>query len=622
MISKLLVCSLSLILALSTTAFAQKPSAAPPTEEQRKAQQELEHKALALLDDIIKEGDAFKLAENRIQIKASSAYILWQYDEARARLLFRDVIASFANLLNNPPDAETPEEAKAFAGTKMLQGEILQMMATRDPRMAREFARATRMPNSQPGTDVNAVEEEAVQTDLGLATQIAERDPKLAVEIAEESLSKGLYYQQTAIISAVQAKDSDAAAKLAGEVMAKLRTEKLAEDGNARQVAVELLRIATMTPEKKDKATGTPLLDQAALRELTEMITAEAVRGGGNEDMLMSLPQVMPAIEKYSPARAAQLKQRIAKAGGGSDDTQQPEVVDPGVAEAEKYQPLMEKGSPDELLAAAAKVQPPMRDMFYQRAAEKLAENGDAEHARQLVNEKVQDADQRKSLLEKIDNAASLAEAEQGKIEQTHKMLAALRTNEERVQLLTQLAMGADAKGEKKVALRLLDEASGMISQRAKNINQLGAQLLVAHAYIQVDPSRSFAILEPIVDQLNELLGAATVLGGFFVDGLVRDDEIMLQMVITFLGLSGNEFSQYTADLSALARADFERTKNLVDKFQRDEVRITLRLILAQSILAPLPVPTNPATERTMVGEFNRPGFLYRKEARPTTAHG
>src|SRR5206468_1700071 len=97
-------------------------------------------------------------------------------------------------------------------------------------------------------------------------------------------------------------------------------------------------------------------------------------------------------------------------------------------------------------------------------------------------------------------------------------------------------------------------------------------------------------------------LGAATVLGGFFVDGLVRDDEIMLEMIVTLLGFSGNEFSQYTTDLSALARADFERTKNLVDKLQRDEVRIVLRLILAQSILAPLPVPTNLPNERTLVG--------------------
>src|SRR4051812_26005557 len=152
MFSKQLICSLALILTLSpSSAFAQKQEAPPQTEEQRKAQQELEHNALALLDDVIKEGDSFKQPENRIQIKASSAYILWQYDEVRARALFREVIESFADLLNNPPDPETLQAARMFGGTKMQQIEIMQMMAMRDPKLAREFLRATRTPGSQAG---------------------------------------------------------------------------------------------------------------------------------------------------------------------------------------------------------------------------------------------------------------------------------------------------------------------------------------------------------------------------------------------------------------------------------------------------------------------------------------
>src|SRR4051812_17938384 len=67
MISKQLIRSLALVFALSSAVYAQKPAASPLTEEQRKAQQELEHKALVLLDDVVKEGDSFKQAENRIQ---------------------------------------------------------------------------------------------------------------------------------------------------------------------------------------------------------------------------------------------------------------------------------------------------------------------------------------------------------------------------------------------------------------------------------------------------------------------------------------------------------------------------------------------------------------------------
>src|SRR5206468_9264330 len=125
------------------------------------------------------------------------------------------------------------------------------------------------------------------------------------------------------------------------------------------------------------------------------------------------------------------------------------------------------------------------------------------------------------------------------------KMLAALHTNEERVQLLAQLAIGANAKGERKIALKFLEDASSMINQRAKNVKQLGAQLAVAHAYVQIDPSRAFAILEPIVDQLNELIGAASVLYSFSSEEIVRDDEIMIRPLITLLGFAGGGVVQY-----------------------------------------------------------------------------
>src|ERR1043165_7988083 len=604
MISKTLVRSLALILALSQTAvFAQKPDAAPQpepqTEEQRKAQAELEKKALVLLDDIIKEGDTFKQPENRLQIKATAAYILWKYDETRARNLFREVTLSMADLLNNPPDGESPDSQRMFGGAKMLQGEIAQMMGTRDPRMAREFLRATRTRNSQSGKEGSPTEETDSQMDLTLAAQVAQSDPKLAIEIAEEYLSKGMPYQLLNVITELRAKDPDAAAKLADKMMTKLRAEKLSENENASQIAIGLLGLATEKQESKGQekenaaAAKTQLLDQAALRELAEMIAGEALRGSGNYQIMYSIRSMMPTIEKYAPARAAQMKQKLSKTMPGEEGEEGEDAEEPEARDVGDYRALLEKGSADDLLSAASKSPSPMREMYYQSAAIKLAASGDAEHARQIVNEKVKDAEQRKNMLTEIDKAVAMAEAAQGKVEQSRKLLAELHTNEERVQLLTQLAVGANTKGEKKVALKFLEEASTMINQRAKSSKQLGSQLAVAHAYAEIEPSRSFAILEPVIDQLNELLGAAVLLYGFSSEEFVRDDEVMLKPLVTILSFAGGGFIQYNGDLALLARADFERTKNLVDKFQRDEVRIMMRLNLAQSILAPMPDATS-----------------------------
>lgn len=594
MIPKYLVCLLFLLLAISTSILAQSPAATPQTEVQSKAQKELEQKALSLLDEVIKDSESFKHAENRIRIRASVAYILWRYDEARARILFREAIASLVDLLKEPADEDPAEARKTFEGPKQLRAEMLQMLAQRDARLARELLRATRSPASQAGNGRDGMEYSDRQADLNLATQIASSDPKLAAEIAQESLSKGFSYQLPGLVTAIREKDPEIAARLASDIMTKLRTEKLESNREARNIAISLLQAVTETPEADAKSSPknvTPLLDTTAVRELTEMVTAEALRSPAqNADMLSTLQTMMPVVEKYAPARVAQIRQKAPAevVVDEGDETEAAETV-----ELDKYQMLAEKGSTDELLSAAPNAPEGMREMLYQRVASKLMEDGDAEHARQTINEKVQDPAQRKRMLAQLDQISATTAAEQGKIEQTRKMLATLHTNEERVNLLTQLASGAAAKGQKKIALQLLEEARGMIGQRAKNINQLGAQLMVARAYAQLDPSRSLAILEPIVDQLNELLGAATVLGEFFSEELVRDDEIMLGPLSIFFNMSSNVFlQQYIGDVNALTRADFDRTKALVDRFQRDEIRTMMRLMLAQSILFPPPAPS------------------------------
>src|SRR5437763_12569885 len=130
MVSKQLVRFLILILLLPSYLFAQKPDATPPqTDEERKAQQELEHKALTLLDDIIKESDSFNHAENRIRVKAASANLLWKYDEARARAIFKDAMAAFIDLLKEQENEDPAERAKLFQSEKELRSEMLRMLA-------------------------------------------------------------------------------------------------------------------------------------------------------------------------------------------------------------------------------------------------------------------------------------------------------------------------------------------------------------------------------------------------------------------------------------------------------------------------------------------------------------
>jgi hypothetical protein len=95
-----IVSGFSLLLALGT--FAQTPDATPTataTDEQaQKEKAALEKKALGLLDQLIADASSLKLPENRIRLQITTADLLWDRSEARARTLFTQAAESVAEM--------------------------------------------------------------------------------------------------------------------------------------------------------------------------------------------------------------------------------------------------------------------------------------------------------------------------------------------------------------------------------------------------------------------------------------------------------------------------------------------------------------------------------------------
>src|SRR5215475_2707693 len=86
----------------STSADGQKP--ASPRRDQKesedvKAKREaLRKNALKLLDEVLLHLDVPKVPENRIRLEASTADVLWKYDEKPARALFKLATTQLADL--------------------------------------------------------------------------------------------------------------------------------------------------------------------------------------------------------------------------------------------------------------------------------------------------------------------------------------------------------------------------------------------------------------------------------------------------------------------------------------------------------------------------------------------
>ena len=110
-------------------------------------------------------------------------------------------------------------------------------------------------------------------------------------------------------------------------------------------------------------------------------------------------------------------------------------------------------------------------------------------------------------------------------------MLAELKTPEEKIEVLTNLAVGVAAKGDKKTAVALVEEARSIYSGRMKKRKNLSSVLQIGYAYSTVDPPQSFNMVESNLSFINDVIAAGILLDEFNELGSVDSDEVRLEVV-------------------------------------------------------------------------------------------
>jgi hypothetical protein len=240
-----------------------------------------------------------------------------------------------------------------------------------------------------------------------------------------------------------------------------------------------------------------------------------------------------------------------------------------------------------------------MQNRIYQQAAEKALAEGNVDRARQIANDHLA-AETRDSVLQKVDFQLTAKKVEAENMDQLRQTLANLSSDDERIDLLLQLAaqaqktaegqMPASAPpGDSKLALKFLGEAQRLTNRRATTYRQFDQQLRVADAFAALEPARSFDVLEPGIAQLNELLSAAALLSGFEVS-IFKDGELPLE---GGSGL-GDMLARYGQELANLAKIDFARAESSANKFQLPEPRLLSQLAIVRNVLGvPQVAPIN-----------------------------
>jgi hypothetical protein len=249
-------------------------------------------------------------------------------------------------------------------------------------------------------------------------------------------------------------------------------------------------------------------------------------------------------------------------------------------------------------MQAASTAPAMMQPRFYEQAAFKALDEGNADRARQIANEHL-DARTRDVVLQRIDFRELTKKAENSRLDEIRQNLARLRSDNERIDLLIQITTDV-LQSNPKLARQLLEEARQITNRRATNYDQFEQQLKVAHAFASIEPARSFEVLDPGIGQINELLSAAALLSGFEVN-IFREGELPLQGASAL----SNMVTRYGQELALLAKSDFERSDTLAGRFQLSEPRIVARLTIVQSLLGVQPVQPNNVMPRGFGQNFN-----------------
>ena len=620
-----------LILSAATVIKAQDPAAqttqagAQTDEQKQKEKEASEEKATALLEQVVGQVQLLKLPENRIRVEVAAGDLSWKLNEARARSMFSLAADGVAEMMRST-------DGNMQRSAAQLRQELVLTVAQHDAALAYQLLATTRSLTPTPDTG-NNFRRPSPDSNLeeDLLARVAAIDPKLAAQKVEEALAKGQYPNTLAqVLTELQPQDKDAATKLTAKVVSKLQSENMLANVQAQTLALNLLRAG---PQPAQNATGgapavanqamtntagVPVLGESSFQDLMNTVidaalratpqTASNQRGGNNQRgrgnfggaqnanqspptdgqveqqyawrLLAGLQGLLPQIDQYLPSRATAVRNKMTEIGMGNNQR----------LGFNQMNSLLQQGTADSLLAAAPAAPPQLQSRLYQQAAQKALDEGNVDRARQIANDHL-DSTARDRVLQKIDFQVIAKKVEADNMDQLRQTLANLSSDDERIDLLLQLAAqvqkgGGEQKPElapqddSKLALKFLSEAQRLTNRRATNYNQFDQQLRVADAFAALEPARSFDVLDPGIAQLNELLSAAALLSGFEVN-IFKDGELPLEGGSAL----GDMVARYGRELATLAKIDFARAESSANKFQLPEPRLFSQLAIVRNVL-------------------------------------
>jgi hypothetical protein len=594
------------------------PSPSPMDEAKAKLLQQS-------LDEVSSGATSLRLPENRAIAYSMVGDMYWQFDQKRARELFRNAgseLTSYnADVDKEEKDAAAPSGGRGgrggqnFADMLAIAGDpryqVIPLIAKHDAQLAmqimlqtRRASIATAMTDAKNGTGRQggrgafaggpngngfgggfggASQEIALEQQVESAA--ADQDPDLAVKLIKDSLSDGVSAGVLPLLQKLAKLDDKKAADLGSDVVQKVVDADMVKDTGPLRTGINFLQFAVKTPTATTDPKQFNFTD-AEQKQIAEKLVSSLMAMPTSPSPNNWFTQVIPLVDKIEPDRSAVLKGRQAEIlatstqannGRGGGGQQRQNLFGPSV-------------TADQILAQLPSLPDAQKGTAYAALGSKIGSITDDAQAQKIIDS-VSDTDARSSLQQQYDNANAARSITAGKLDDARRQIAAITDPRQRLQRYVALAVAYDKTGKEEdvaTAKSLMKDARALTAGFPDTGDDLQDLMTIVGGYSVVEPETAFKIVEPGIEMMNEYVQATAVLSKFNRDRSFRNGELLFRQN----GPGSSLVFRYLPQIQMLGQADFQRANSLLDRFSRPDARMILRLYILAGAMPAHPPAT------------------------------
>jgi hypothetical protein len=455
--------------------------------------------AVGVVDKIAGEARGVDDVADRVRLEARAADLMWDFDQARARTLFRRAF--------DEAESVTDESGPSLFGGALrsrLLAEVLRRAYVRDAALAEKFLES--LDDSSDGIDYGfpLAEDPTEQGSarLAVASTLATTNSVAAVELARSALDEVSPSDLVNFLLVLRRADPPAADNLYAEALTRFATDAA---GPAELLPLQPYAIPALEPGAADPWRSFASRPNAslALRYL-EAVWAAAQRyaarhgSGGLPDgatateLYAMFASLIPAYEQFDPSRVPEVRGMLGRASASLDPSQR-----------DSFDALSRPETPQAIASRAdATSDPALRDALFFRAATLAAATSDDFREVESYVVRAGSVEARRAFLDSVGLMIARRLATARRYDEAIRVARVVPGLDARVRSYLAIAERAALGDDRPRAAEVLDAAELDVA-RASTEEQALPLALVATAYARIDVLRGAEVMQTAVRAAN-----------------------------------------------------------------------------------------------------------------------